>query len=51
MFWRHIDDICGLAIIIGCFTAILWGQDGQAWALLGAAAAWIFRSGIEAKKK
>lgn len=50
MFWRHIDDIIALVIIGGCFSLIAFGHDGQAWALLGVAASWVFRSGLEAKK-
>lgn len=51
MFWSHIDDICALLIIVGCFIAIYCGIDSQAWALLGAAGAWVFRSGLETRHK
>lgn len=51
MFWNHVDDIVAGVIVIGCFGAIyLRGNCSEAWALLGAAAAWCFRSGIESRR-
>jgi hypothetical protein len=49
--WEHIDDIIAMTVVVGCFVAIFLSCDGEAWALLGAAAAWCFRSGIESRKK
>jgi len=49
--WHHIDDITALIVVIGCFIAIFCHIDSQAWALLGAAAAWCFRSGMETRNK
>lgn len=49
--WEHIDDVAALVIIIGCFIAVFALREPQAWALLGAAAAWCFRSGVEQRAK
>lgn len=49
MFWHHLDDIAALIIVIGCLAAIFCKIDGHAWSLLGAAAAWCFRSGLESR--
>jgi hypothetical protein len=51
MFWNHVDDIVAGAIVVGCFLVIFFSRDcSEAWALLGAAAAWCFRSGIESRR-
>jgi hypothetical protein len=51
MFWKHVDDVIALVIVGGCFIAIYCHIDSQAWALLGAAAAWEFRSGMETRHR
>jgi len=51
MFWRHIDDIIALVVVVGCFIAIFRCADGEAWALLGAAVTWCLRSGVEKIKR
>jgi hypothetical protein len=51
MFWRHIDDILALVLVVGMIILISCHIDSQAWGILGMAAAWIFRSGLETKRK
>jgi hypothetical protein len=51
MFWKHIDDIVALILVCSMVALITCHIDSQAWGILGLAASWVFRSGLEAKRK
>lgn len=49
--WNHIDEILALVLVVGMIALIACHIDSQAWGILGMSATWVFRAGLDRRRK